>query len=606
MITNATFFMKLIYVNVFLLCSFLAEGQLALRDIMDANYTHDVFMLGSSSGYPQMDTESQVILDREYNYVTPTNEFKQTAIHPNPGDKYTWYKADAFVESCRKNAQVIRMHSPISPQCSDYVQDDSRTAEELATIMTEYMTALCKRYNGEDHILWMDVVNETIEKDGTWFGPKPGVDLWENPWTQIGFDNSVALAPPIYIDSAFAIANELAPDIKQMINQHGDFEEVVWEKMKKLVEYLRARGRRIDGIGWQAHIDMGWEKVPGNMDRLSSFIDWCHTNDLAFHITEFNVWLRDGNEGKLAEQATTFGTLVRLLREKSENGPTGVNFWQISCKDSQNSDRDGSIWDINHQVKPAYDAVKAAISTTEGCDDDQPKNNLVPNGGFEDGVVNAWAQKFYGGTKGGIYNSAVAHSCTNACQIQVTTAKEIGNAGVETLPLTANLKSGDKLEAVAWLKGDAGKLMRIQMIFELNDGSKRYFPSDTLVLDGSYQQMEANFDVPDDVKSFIFRVQCGASTGVYYVDDVSVELSSSSSIDDKPVALFSIAPNPVKDILHINSVEAKGAFQIYNTLGQHVRSGLINSAQTSIDVSSLPRGYYLIQINSVSLKMIKD
>lgn len=164
-----------------------------------------------------------------------------------------------------------------------------------------------------------------------------------------------------YIDSAFAIANALAPDIKQMINQHGDFEAVVWEKMKELIAYLRSKGRRIDGIGWQAHIDMGWEKVPGNLTRLSNFIDWCHSNNLAFHITEFNVWLRDGNEGKLDEQAETFATLVRLLKDKSSMGPTGVNFWQISCKDAQHADRDGSIWDINHAAKPAYEAIRSAL-----------------------------------------------------------------------------------------------------------------------------------------------------------------------------------------------------------------------------------------------------
>lgn len=88
---------------------------------------------------------------------------------------------------------------------------------------------------------------------------------------------------------AFEISNKYAPNVKQIINQHGDFEENVWSRMKDLVKYLRSKGRRVDGIGWQAHIDTGWEKVPGNLKRLDNFISWCHNNNLEFHITKLNI-----------------------------------------------------------------------------------------------------------------------------------------------------------------------------------------------------------------------------------------------------------------------------------------------------------------------------
>ena len=29
-------------------------------------------------------------------------------------------------------------------------------------------------------------MNETVLRNGSWFAEKPGVDKWENPWTQIG------------------------------------------------------------------------------------------------------------------------------------------------------------------------------------------------------------------------------------------------------------------------------------------------------------------------------------------------------------------------------------------------------------------------------------
>ncbi len=60
---------------------------------------------------------------------------------------------------------------------------------------------------------------------------------------------------------AFEFANLHAPDLKLIINQHGRFEEAAWEKIKELVIYLRGLDLRVDGIGWQAHLDLGWEKA---------------------------------------------------------------------------------------------------------------------------------------------------------------------------------------------------------------------------------------------------------------------------------------------------------------------------------------------------------
>ena len=130
------------------------------------------------------------------------------------------------------------------------------------------MTELCKGYNKCSNIKWMDVVNETVDKNGEWFGPKPGTDQWENPWPKIGFDESHPLKTPFYITQAFEIANKNAPKIKQIINQHGDMGTAAWDKIKSLVKYLRDKGLRVDGIGFQAHIATGWEKIGDNLKIL--------------------------------------------------------------------------------------------------------------------------------------------------------------------------------------------------------------------------------------------------------------------------------------------------------------------------------------------------
>lgn len=333
------------------------EPSKTIRELVAEVFPEGRVYIGSACHHHLLETESATILDREFSYVTPANDFKQSYIHPEPG-KYQYERADDWVQHCAENKQVIRLHAPISPQCSKWAKEDTRTGEELQLILAEYMTTLCNRYNGTDHIRWLDVVNETIDtKNGDWFGPKEGTEKWENPWPKIGFDESHELKPPLYIKQAFEIADELAPDMKLIINQHGALEKHSWEKMKQLVAYLRDNNLRIEGLGWQAHIDLGWEKIPGNMDYLEEIIKWCHSNDLEFHITEFNVWLRDGNEGKIYSQADTFHDITKLVLDHNNTGVVGINYWHIRGNDTQNKDRDGCLWNDEYRPKPAYHRI---------------------------------------------------------------------------------------------------------------------------------------------------------------------------------------------------------------------------------------------------------
>ena len=67
----------------------------------------------------------------------------------------------------------------------------------------------------------------------------------------------------------------------------------LWDKIFALVDYLREhKGLRVDGIGWQAHVDLAWEKTGDNLTDLANLIDRAHAKNLSFHITENNVWLK--------------------------------------------------------------------------------------------------------------------------------------------------------------------------------------------------------------------------------------------------------------------------------------------------------------------------
>ena len=343
---------------------------LPLKDIVTVYYPN--FYLGIANHAKLFGELSMDIMSREFNYVTPSNDFKQSYIHPTP-KRWRWEYSDAWIQYANDNDLKVRIHGPISPQTSPWAREDNRTKEELSLMLDEYLIALSTKYDKEKVVLWMDVVNETIvpkpikdpmgnQQPGEWFGPRQGTDKWENPWTILGFDTKSELGVPYYIDRAFEISNQYAPSIKQIINQHGDFEAIVWDKIKLLVHYLREnKSRRVDGLGWQAHIDVGWEKIPGNIERLDSFIKWCHQNGLEFHITEMNVWNKEIGVNKEVEQAETYTAVLKILLDNVENGIVGLNFWNVRDEDTANNDWRGCLWDNSGKARLAYHKIKETL-----------------------------------------------------------------------------------------------------------------------------------------------------------------------------------------------------------------------------------------------------
>ena len=331
-----------------------------MRTIVADKYPDGNVYVGGTTGWRKRPRGSGVIVDREFSYITPENDFKQNQIHPEPG-VWNWEYGDAWINTCAEQKQVLRLHAPVSPQCSRWAKDDSRTPEELKHNLVEYTTELYKRYGGYRHVKWVDVVNETVLGNGRWHGPRQGTG-WECPWTKIGFDNDHPLKPPIYIKLAFEIANRHAPNTKLIINQNGGMEEAMWAKIKALVPYLRAQGLRVDGIGWQAHINVGWEKQKDNMKRLRALIDWAHKNKLSFHVTEMNAWMKSKNKDFNA-QANTFTAVMGALLERRDSGVVTWNVWNISDGDAWLKEKywEGCLFDRQYRAKPAYYALQKLL-----------------------------------------------------------------------------------------------------------------------------------------------------------------------------------------------------------------------------------------------------
>ncbi len=386
-------FVFVILCSLFILNSAIAQvndKDLTIRQIIEKYYQKDSFYFGCTSKASFLGEEGKAekeIFLKEFSYNTPANEFKQAQVYTEPG---TEWKSDNYRQlllMARENKQTVRSHGPISPQCSKWAKQDNRTATELKEQMTYYVTTLSKELEkNKDIVRWMDVVNETIcpaktkgigydahstadnitYESGDWFGPRLGTAEWENPWTIMGFETDTPLKVPSYIKLAFELANQYAPNIKKLYNHHGGMEDATWEKVKNTVLYLRSKGLKVDAIGWQAHIPYGFEKLPGNMEKLNNLIDWCYQNKLEFHVTELDVKMgKDMNPGIFKEKATeiadTYGAVTEALLKKIGKGAVGINCWALKHRFRNSEGSFAGLFDNELNPTPAYYRIKELL-----------------------------------------------------------------------------------------------------------------------------------------------------------------------------------------------------------------------------------------------------
>jgi len=326
-------------------------------------------IIGATLGYDELNTIKESLYLKDFKYLTPANEAKQSRVHPQP-NVWNWAAIDEFIQFANKNKLMVRLHGPISPQASKWAKEDFRTPQELEQNLEEFATAFALHFNNEPTVKWMDVVNETILADGSWFGPKPGTNEWENPWLKIGLDEK---GFPLYILKAFEIASKNAPNIKLVYNQNVGMESKMWDKVKETVLYIRSKGHRVDGIGWQAHLLLGAKRedfvdnTDATMLKLANLIDWAHQNDLGFHVTELDYLVKNKKdiESERQIQKRVYQKLLEVLLEKSKNGVVTLNLWNIGERVKKDTGYFQSIYDAKYNPTPAYSVIKEAIEKSK-------------------------------------------------------------------------------------------------------------------------------------------------------------------------------------------------------------------------------------------------
>jgi len=93
-----------------------------------------------------------------------------------------------------------------------------------------------------------------------------------------------------------------------------------------------------------------------------------------------------------------------------------------------------------------------------------------------------------------------------------------------------------------------------------------------------------------------FRDGSTALSGNIYIDEITFQSSATLSNDDKNAFKFKTYPNPVRDVLNINTLEPIQKVEVFDLLGKSVLTKY--NVMERLDVSNLKSALYLVRLTS--------
>jgi endo-1,4-beta-xylanase len=332
-----------------------ARQTAALKDLMPKGMVVGVALNQRQSD--GADTAAVEIITKQFNQISPENLLKFQSTHPSE-DRYVFEAQDRYVQfGLDRKMQVIGhtlvWHSQTPAWVFQGKDGGAVDRDTLLARMRDHIRTVVGRFKGRIH--GWDVVNEAIDEDGS---------LRKTPWLNaIGED---------YIAKAFEFAREADSGAELYYNDFNLEKPAKRAGVIRLVESLKSRGVRIDGIGNQGH----WRLDTPSIAEIEAALMDLRSTRLKVMYTELDInllpqaargadpseanpyanGLPDDKQQALARRyADIFGLFV-----KHRDAVSRVTFWGLSDADSWlNRGRTNHplLWDRQRQPKPAFDAV---------------------------------------------------------------------------------------------------------------------------------------------------------------------------------------------------------------------------------------------------------
>ena len=229
------------------------------------------------------------------------------------------------------------------------------------------------------------------------------------------------------------------------------------------------------------------------------------------------------------------------------------------------------------------------------------QTNLLLNPTFTSG--DDWRGDAVGGCTGaelGAYDSSETNTADGSGSWKINACDNNNNRLQSADAFAVEM---DNYTFTFYVKGTAGQVVT-PWFFVTGSGNVLPVEGDyTLVNTGVWEQVVRTHDIPA-AANVTARIRLKTVDSSINIDDVSLVLTSSLGVDDfsstEKIELF---PNPVKDILSIDSRSGIKKLAVFNLLGQKV---MVKENTNSLNVNKLKPGAYILKIvdenDSVSTK----
>jgi endo-1,4-beta-xylanase len=318
------------------------------------------------------DPAALAIVTRHFDQLSPENLLKWEAVHPEP-DRYNFEPADRYVKLGTSHGMFVVGHVLLWHQQTPawvFAGEGGKKLDRETALgrLKSHVHAVAGRYKGR--IGGWDVVNEALDEDGT---------LRKTPWLEaIGTD---------YIERAFEYAQQADPQAELYYNDYNLWKPAKRDAAIRLVQGLKSKGLRVDGLGEQAH--WGIEDPP--LAAVEEMLAAMRAAGIAVHITELDMdvlprdpdmWGADLSKKAKIRAATNVypDGLPMAMQEKLarryadvfalflKHGVSRVTFWGVTDADTwlDNFPIPGRVnypllWDRQGREKPAFDAVAEVL-----------------------------------------------------------------------------------------------------------------------------------------------------------------------------------------------------------------------------------------------------
>ncbi|KAK8122749.1 glycosyl hydrolase family 10 [Apiospora sp. TS-2023a] len=292
----------------------------------------------------------------DFGQATPGNEMKWDATEPNRG-QFTFGNGDKIANFASSHGQMLRCHTLVwYAQLPGWVQSGNWNKDSLTSVINTHISNVVGHYKGKCYA-W-DVVNEALNEDGSYRS---------NPFLKVLGDSYFAIA--------FDAAAKADPNTKLYYNAHqlpADYNlETLSPKQQgavKIVKLVKAAGKRIDGVGMQAHLIVGQSPTASTLQSvMQSYLD-AGATEVAFTELDIRFSRLPSTAAGLQQQAEGYGAVTTACL--AVKGCVGITTWGWSDAHSWvpgtfPGNGDALIYDRSYKKKPAYSTISSILAAAK-------------------------------------------------------------------------------------------------------------------------------------------------------------------------------------------------------------------------------------------------